>query len=492
MNKLPFEQRKAETIWKKKATGSYGRSPEERTTEQLLDYGIINIDKPAGPTSHNVAAFVQKILNIEKTGHSGTLDPMVTGCLPVAIGRATRVNEALLLAGKEYVCIMHVHGDLSQEKIKEHFQKFVGKIIQRPPKRSAVKREERERHVYYIDIIEIKGRDVLFRVGCEAGTYIRMICLHPETEIISNSIKSAKEFFENPELIYTMDNKKISKKSPSELQKFKFKGKLIRITMSSGIDFLITPEHRMLVSSEQGYVMKCASELKNSDYIVKSLKYHVREIIPAVSDLLDDSYLVDQDDIKDVVKEVFVEKYGSIRSMYQKLKIDRKSFLNKSKISIPISHIKKAGIYENIKTLIYGFKSKKGIKIKLVNLNSDLMYLAGLIASDGNNSKEKGTKRYTRIKFYNKDTALIKLFLRKYKKIFPKVNISKKNITNITVLDSSNSFLATICANLGIKSPEKNSDLFPLLNLNKKLIASFLRGYFDGDGSAYYKKKPNA
>ena len=114
----------------------------------------------------------------------------------------------------------------------------------------------------------------------------------------------------------------------------------------------------------------------------------------------------------------------------------------------------------------------------------------GLIASDGNNTKEKGTTRYTRIKFHNKNDKLIKLFIEKYKNLFPDFNITKRiRRDGLIELDSSNSFFATICANLGIRSPQKKADLLPILHLKKGLIASFLRGYFDGDGNAYYKKK---
>src|SRR3989338_3814638 len=79
----------------------FGISPSKRKIEELMNYGIVNIDKPKGPTSHQVSAYVQKILGIKKSGHSGTLDPGVTGVLPVAFGRATRIVQSLLLAGKE-------------------------------------------------------------------------------------------------------------------------------------------------------------------------------------------------------------------------------------------------------------------------------------------------------------------------------------------------------------------------------------------------------
>ena len=159
-----------------KSNQVYGCRPGERHIEVLLNYGIINLNKPAGPTSHQVSAYVQQVLGQKRAGHSGTLDPMVTGVLPTALGRATRITQALLVAGKEYVCLMHVHKEATPEKIKEVLAQFVGKIRQLPPVKSAVKRRWRFRKIYYLDILEIKDRNVLFRVGCQAGTYIRKLC----------------------------------------------------------------------------------------------------------------------------------------------------------------------------------------------------------------------------------------------------------------------------------------------------------------------------
>jgi len=175
---LPFELRNPEIITKKKAKtdAKFGHAPEERPVEQMLTYGIINLNKPSGPSSHQVSAYVQKILDLEKAGHTGTLDPAVTGVLPVALGRATRIVQALLTAGKEYVALMHLHGDVPQGKIYSVIKEFTGKIKQLPPVKSAVKRQLREREVYYIDVIDVEGRDVLFKMGCQAGTYVRKWC----------------------------------------------------------------------------------------------------------------------------------------------------------------------------------------------------------------------------------------------------------------------------------------------------------------------------
>jgi len=176
MNKLPFEEIEREILIKKESKGIFGKKPEEIKTQDLINYGIVNIDKPPGPTSHQVSDYVKRILNIKKAGHSGTLDPRVTGVLAVALGRATRISQALLPAGKEYIALMYLHKPIKEEKIRKTFKDFTGKIIQKPPVKSAVRRVERTRNIYYIDIIEIDEQNILFKVGCQAGTYIRKLC----------------------------------------------------------------------------------------------------------------------------------------------------------------------------------------------------------------------------------------------------------------------------------------------------------------------------
>lgn len=155
----------------------YGKAPAQRTIRELLSNGFINLDKPSGPTSHQVVAWVKEILEIEKAGHGGTLDPAVTGVLPVALGDAARALQVLLVAGKEYVALMKLHKEVDEKRIRDACQSFVGEISQMPPLRSAVKRVRRTREIYYLEILEIHGTEVLFHVGCEAGTYIRTLCV---------------------------------------------------------------------------------------------------------------------------------------------------------------------------------------------------------------------------------------------------------------------------------------------------------------------------
>jgi H/ACA ribonucleoprotein complex subunit 4 len=156
--------------------GNYGKEPSKRTIPELLDAGVINLDKPPGPTSHEVVSWVKGILHIKRAGHSGTLDPHVTGVLPTMLGDATRLVRVLLLSGKEYVCVMRLHADVPEGQVRRIMEEFVGTIYQRPPLVSAVKRQVRKRTIYYIKFLEKNDRDVLFIVGCEAGTYIRKLC----------------------------------------------------------------------------------------------------------------------------------------------------------------------------------------------------------------------------------------------------------------------------------------------------------------------------
>jgi predicted rRNA pseudouridine synthase len=139
--------------------------------------GIVVVDKPRGPSSHQVTAWVGEILG-RRVGHAGTLDPQVSGVLVVMFGGAVRLAPVLLSHNKEYVCLMRLHGDASREAVDRVAEEFTGRIYQRPPKKSAVKRNLRIRKIQEIEILDMVGRLVLFRVRCDAGTYIRTLCIH--------------------------------------------------------------------------------------------------------------------------------------------------------------------------------------------------------------------------------------------------------------------------------------------------------------------------
>ncbi len=144
--------------------------------EELLNFGVVIIDKPKGPTSHQVSAWVRNILHVKRTGHAGTLDPNVTGVLPVALNRATKIVNLLHLQPKEYVGVMRFHSEVDKRDVIRVFSEFTGEIYQTPPLRSSVARRLRKRKIYELELIELENRLALFRAKVESGTYIRSLC----------------------------------------------------------------------------------------------------------------------------------------------------------------------------------------------------------------------------------------------------------------------------------------------------------------------------
>ncbi|CAA7404957.1 unnamed protein product [Spirodela intermedia] len=167
-------------------TGHYtplpaGYSPLKRPLAEYIRYGVINLDKPANPSSHEVVAWIRRILRSEKTGHSGTLDPKVTGNLIVCIDRATRLVKSQQGAGKEYVCVARLHADVPDvAKVGRALETLTGAVFQRPPLISAVKRQLRIRTIYESKLLEYDAARhlVVFWISCEAGTYVRTLCVH--------------------------------------------------------------------------------------------------------------------------------------------------------------------------------------------------------------------------------------------------------------------------------------------------------------------------
>ncbi|MFQ6050393.1 MAG: RNA-guided pseudouridylation complex pseudouridine synthase subunit Cbf5 [Candidatus Hydrothermarchaeota archaeon] len=154
----------------------WGTPPNKRSLDEYIKKGIINLDKPKGPTSHEVVSWVKEILAVERAGHGGTLDPKVSGVLPITIEKATKLVQVLLPSVKEYVGVLRLHGRISDENLMRVFREFVGTVYQKPPVKSAIKREVRTREIYHLDIQEKDGSYILFKVSCQAGTYIRKLC----------------------------------------------------------------------------------------------------------------------------------------------------------------------------------------------------------------------------------------------------------------------------------------------------------------------------
>lgn len=186
---------------------AHGVYYDKRSIKELLNYGLILLDKPPGPTSHETVAWAKRILKLPKIGHSGTLDPQVSGVLPLGLGEATKALGVLLLGPKEYYGLGRLHSMPSDEKLNGVLNQFKGEIFQKPPQRSSVLRQTRTRHIYELEVVEQKERLLLLRVLCEAGTYIRKLfydigeILGPGATMIELRRSSVYQFNENQKLV---------------------------------------------------------------------------------------------------------------------------------------------------------------------------------------------------------------------------------------------------------------------------------------------------
>ncbi|MBI3178641.1 MAG: tRNA pseudouridine(55) synthase TruB [Deltaproteobacteria bacterium] len=171
--------------------------------------GILVIDKPVGPTSHDVVAQVRRLLREKKVGHTGTLDPLATGVLPLVIGRATKVARYLTGGDKVYRATFRLgvstttfdaDGEVTaqrpvnvtRDQVDAALGEFVGDITQIPPMYSAkkvqgkrlyelarqgveVEREPKHVKVHWIKLLALQGPDLTVEVRCSAGTYMRAL-----------------------------------------------------------------------------------------------------------------------------------------------------------------------------------------------------------------------------------------------------------------------------------------------------------------------------
>ncbi|XP_050528704.1 H/ACA ribonucleoprotein complex subunit 4 isoform X1 [Daktulosphaira vitifoliae] len=159
----------------------FGANPLQRDIKEYIRSGFINLDKPSNPSSHEVVAWIKRILKVEKTGHSGTLDPKTSGVLVVCIERCTRLVKSQQTSGKEYISIFKLHNPVeSVLDIKKTLESLRGPLFQRPPLIAAVKRQLRIRTIYenkLLDYDEESNTGVVW-LKCEAGTYVRTYCVH--------------------------------------------------------------------------------------------------------------------------------------------------------------------------------------------------------------------------------------------------------------------------------------------------------------------------
>lgn len=152
---------------------AFGGQPDDRSLQQLLESGFILVDKPAGPTSHQLAAWARDLLGLERLGHGGTLDPFATGVLPLMAGRCMKITNKILKHKKTYVAVFRFQNTPNLDELAKVMASLTGRIYNVPPEVSAVKVQVRTREVFKFDLLDFDEKDVITRITCEAGTYIR-------------------------------------------------------------------------------------------------------------------------------------------------------------------------------------------------------------------------------------------------------------------------------------------------------------------------------
>lgn len=135
------------------------------------------VDKPRGPSSHQVTAWVRDILGIEKAGHAGTLDPGVSGLLWIAVGPALKLLPLMLDLPKRYIGVIEFHAPVREADLARVLAEFTGPVFQTPPVRSAVKRERRVRTIHHLLRLESDAHRALIDVTADSGTYVRTLAV---------------------------------------------------------------------------------------------------------------------------------------------------------------------------------------------------------------------------------------------------------------------------------------------------------------------------
>jgi H/ACA ribonucleoprotein complex subunit 4 len=144
---------------------------------RLSEGAFLLIDKPRGPSSHQVTAWVRDLLGLPRAGHAGTLDPNVSGILWVGVGPALKLIPLVLEFPKRYIAVIHLHGEAPDDAVARAISEFQGPVYQLPPVRSAVRRERRVRTIHRLTLLERAGPELLVEVTAESGTYVRTLAV---------------------------------------------------------------------------------------------------------------------------------------------------------------------------------------------------------------------------------------------------------------------------------------------------------------------------
>jgi len=151
--------------------------PSDPVDEQVRRGAFLLLDKPRGPSSHQVTAWARDLLGVEVAGHAGTLDPNVSGVLWVGVGPALKLLPLVLEFPKRYVASVVFHGEVADPDLARVLTEFTGPIYQLPPVRSAVRRERRVRTIHRLTLVELAPPRALLDLVADSGTYVRTLAV---------------------------------------------------------------------------------------------------------------------------------------------------------------------------------------------------------------------------------------------------------------------------------------------------------------------------
>lgn len=187
-----------------KTDDEIGKIPDMRTVEERLESGFILLDKAAGPSSHQVASWARDMFGLERLGHGGTLDPFATGVLPLMAGKSMKLTKKILTHDKTYICVFRFASEPDSKMLDEVMSNMTGRVFNVPPEISAVKIQVRSRRIFKFEKLDFKNNQMVARVQCEAGTYIRTMAR--DMGLLLNMKVELKELRRETSGIFTLDD----------------------------------------------------------------------------------------------------------------------------------------------------------------------------------------------------------------------------------------------------------------------------------------------
>jgi len=292
------------------------------------------------------------------------------------------------------------------------------------------------------------------------------------------------------ENIVTWDGNSDAIKQIARVQKLPAEVQMIEMRTRSGNKVALTPNHRILADTLLGLRMTPAEQLKIGDRVAVVSKIDVKTTVPSLAEMLDDETIVFVDkSIREKIKSKLKEQFISIQKAcsvlcldYSRL-IDTESFMKVKELKTLVKKFPDAKIEETISTISHVGGNRQQVAIKYAN--EDLLYLLGLVASDGSLIRNEKSHIH-RVDFSNTNTDLINTYKQKIKTVFPTLRLKDfQNQDGVKICRAENKAYYDIASFFGLK----NKEFKKIFQLSEKLIAGFLRGYFDGDGSCIVNKR---